>query len=170
MDGPCIISLVRSLVPAGSGYHSSVMSEVETKHSCFAMFYPLDATRYLCYLENKTLQPRDFAVLFAMMSFCDTKTARIKFSVSYLAGKIGTSPPNVSTSISRLKKALLVARLKDSRGLDFYMINPYLFSVGSRQRWGFHLKEFMSAFNQEDGEKIVSVASIQDLGDSDTST
>lgn len=143
------------------------MTDRETRHSCFAMFHPLDADRYLCYLEDKRLQPRDFAVLYAMMSFCDTKTGRVRFSVLYMAKRLCTSASNVSTSLSRLKKVFAIAQLKDSKGVFFYMINPYLFSVGSRQKWGLLLKQFISVFNDEEGKEINTIASDVQLMDPD---
>jgi hypothetical protein len=114
------------------------------------MFHPLASRDCLSLVSDRTLLQRDFAVLFAMMAYCDTTTGRIKFMGKALAETFRVAPGNISTSISRLKKARVVAAFVDSMGEKYYMINPYYFSVGRRQKWGHSLVRFMSAFNNEE--------------------
>lgn len=123
------------------------MSATDSDHLSFAMFHPLAAKDYLALITDRTLLQRDFAVLFAMMCHCDTMTGRVKFMVKTLAETFSVTPGNISTSISRLKKAKLVALLVDTNGERYYMVNPYCFSVGRKQRWGAQLVRFMSAFD-----------------------
>lgn len=85
-------------------------------------------------------------MLFAMMSLCDPRTARIKFMVKNLADDLGVNPTSISASLSRLKKIMLVAQFVERNGDKYYMINPYVFSVGRKQRWGLLLQKFLSAF------------------------
>lgn len=127
------------------------MSDLESNHLCFAMFHPLASKDCLSFVTDRTLMQRDFAVLFAMMSHCDTTTGRVKFMGKALAETFRVAPGNISTSISRLKKAKIVAAFTDSTGEKYYMINPYYFSVGRRQKWGHSLIRFMSAFDDENG-------------------
>lgn len=144
------------MLPLGYGitlplnaHYTCVMSESDSSHLAFCMFHPLGAKDYLNLVTDRTLLQRDFAVLYAMMSHCDTLTGKVKFMVKTLAKTFAVTPGNISTSISRLKKAKMVALFVDSNGDRYYMINPYLLSVGRKQRWGHSLVRFMSAFDDE---------------------
>jgi hypothetical protein len=64
--------------------------------------------RLLLLVRQKRLQPRDLVVVRALQ-MCMCKAAgrdqgRIKASAAYLAELSGTSPPHVSTSLTRLRK------------------------------------------------------------------
>ena len=130
----------------GENENRSQISDGE-KHLCFGMIHFLDAIRYIPYLKERKLQPRDFAVLFALMTRCDSKTGKIKFTVNGLASEIGFNPTSLSASLKRLKSALMIANVQERDGERFYLINPYLFSVGRRQKWGHLVKLFNEAFS-----------------------
>lgn len=118
----------------------------ETKHLSFALLHISEANKFLRYVKEKQINQRDICVLFAMMSLCDPRTARIKFMVKNLADDLGVNPTSISASLSRLKKIMLVAQFAERNGDKYYMINPYVFSVGRKQRWGLLLQKFLSAF------------------------
>lgn len=88
-------------------------------------------------------------MLFAMMSLCDPKTARIRFMVKNLADELGVNPTSISASLSRLKKAMLIAQFMENNGDKYYMVNPYIFSIGRKQRWGLLVQKFFSAFSDD---------------------
>ena len=112
----------------------------------FGLFHVSEGEKITNHIKNKTILQRDVAVLFAMMSKVDTRTGRIRFVVKNLAAEFDVQPSSISASLSRLKKAMLVATFKEYNGDKYYMVNPYLFSVGTKQRWGLFTQKFLSAF------------------------
>jgi hypothetical protein len=129
-------------VPPSAADADAVAVAKTDGHSGFCMFHPLEARKYFAQIKRRELMPRDFAVLFAVLSLCDTKTGRVRFIIQELGEELGMHPTVVSSSIRRLKKHLLIANCVDPDGDRYYLINPYLLSVGRRQRWGLLLKRF----------------------------
>lgn len=119
----------------------------DNKHSDFAFFHLIESKNLIKLLKDRKLQPRDFAVLFAIMSQCNTKTGEIRFMVKTLAQQIDMNPTSFSNSLKRLKENFLIATVLSHSGDKFYLINPYLFSVGRKQKWGHLLKLFTEAIN-----------------------
>lgn len=119
----------------------------DNKHSDFAFFHLIESRNLIKLLKDRKLQPRDFAVLFAIMSQCNTKTGEIRFMVKTLAQQINMNPTSFSNSLKRLKENFLIATVLSYSGDKFYLINPYLFSVGRKQKWGHLLKLFTEAVN-----------------------
>jgi len=94
-------------------------------------------------LKEKRLQPRDLAVLVAMLSNADWRSGRIKTTARGLAEQMGIQQSNCTTSISRLRAAMLVSHVYNVRtGDSYYLINPYVASVGSPQRRGMLMQQF----------------------------
>lgn len=112
----------------------------------FALFHVTDCEKVIQLVKDRTLLQRDVAVLFAIMSKIDTRTARARFLVKNLAIEFNVQSSSISASLSRLKKAMLIATFMEYNGDKYYMVNPHLFSVGTKQRWGLYLKKFVSAF------------------------
>ena len=119
----------------------------DNKHSDFALFHLIESKKLVKLVKNRELQPRDFAVLFAIMTQCDVKTGEIRFMVKTLSEQINMNPTSFSNSLKRLKANFLVATIVKHSGDKYYLINPYLFSVGRRQKWGHLLKTFTEAVN-----------------------
>ena len=130
----------------GESNHYPVMSFSDRENSVFCMFHSLEAQKYFGQIKKRELQPRDFLVLFAMMSVCDTKTGKIKFAVQSLAEEIGMNKTTFSNSIKRLKVNLIIAFILEENGEKYYIINPYLVSVGGKGKWAFTLKKFAKVF------------------------
>lgn len=128
--------------------------ESEDKHLAFGLFHVNEARLWLHKIKDRSLNLRDMTLLFAMMSLANTKTGMIRFTIKELALDLGVNPTSLSASLSRLKKQCMVATLKGDHGDRYYMINPYLFSVGSKKNWGFMLKRFKSAFNADTANAI----------------
>jgi len=110
------------------------------------MFHTLEAQRYFGQIKKRDLQPRDFLVLFAMISLCNTKTGKVRFIAQDLAEELGINKTTLSNSIKRLKTNLIVASILEDDGEKYYMINPYLVSVGRKQKWGHMVNKFAKAF------------------------
>lgn len=84
---------------------------------------------------------------------------------------MGVNATSISASLSRLKKVMLIAQFAetDEQGRPwgkYYMINPYVFSVGRKQRWGLLLQKFLSAFDQDLTSDYV-LSETSDLQDDD---
>lgn len=119
------------------------------KHVAFGLFHINESRSWLHKIKDRRLNLRDIATLFAMMSLVNTKTGMIRFTIKDLASDLGVNPTSLSASLSRLKKECIVATVRGEHGDRYYMINPYLFSVGTRKSWGFMLQRFKSAFSPE---------------------
>ena len=144
----------RTLAVTTSGYHDPVIpdhwedcwgGEFKTGRG-FALFHVFECEKVIELVKNKVLNQRDISVLFAIMSKIDTRTGRARFVVKNLATEFGVNATSISASISRLKKAVLIATFTEYSGDKYYLVNPYLFSVGTKQRWGLFVQKFSSAF------------------------
>jgi hypothetical protein len=114
----------------------------------FGFFHFSECKKLIDMVKNRQVRLSDVGVLFALMSLVNMRSGRIKFLVKNMAEELNYTPHAVSLALSRLKKVCLVASFTERNGDKYYMINPYLFSVGSRQRWGLSIKKFFSAFNE----------------------
>lgn len=121
------------------------IQERQDKHLCFAMFHIIEADNLVGKIGDRSIELRDVAVLFAMMSCCDYKTGKVRFALKTLAKRLNIREANLSASIKRLKKEFLVASVVEYNGDKYYIINPHLFSVGRKQKWGHLLSLFTEA-------------------------
>ena len=118
------------------------------RYSCFAMFHIHEADSFVSKICERKIELRDTAVLFAMMATCNHKTGKVKFVAKALAKRLNITETNLSASIKRLKKEFLIALILEPNGEKYYIINPYLFSVGRKQKWGHLLSLFTKAINE----------------------
>jgi hypothetical protein len=73
---------------------------------------------------------------------------RIKASVEHLAELSGTKPPNIHTTLTRLRKEYLLVRCRNRRsGEVFYLLDPHLFAIGRAQKEGHLWAQFKEAFD-----------------------
>jgi Tfp pilus assembly protein PilX len=94
-------------------------------------------------VKSKTLQPRDLAVLIALLGNVNWRSGRAQITPNGLAQQLGILDSNCRASISRLRKQLLISRIVDRyTGESFFLINPYLASVGGPQRRGHLWQQF----------------------------
>ena len=114
---------------------------------CFGMIHFHEARRCVDLLQDRKIEYRDLAVLFVMISMCDENNCELRFSVKDLAAKIKMNQTSLSNSLKRLKSNLLIASTVKNCGDKFYLVNPYLFSVGRKQKWGHLVSLFIEAVN-----------------------
>jgi DNA-binding transcriptional ArsR family regulator len=114
---------------------------------CFGMFHFHEARKCTELLAERKIEYRDLAVLFVLISMCDENNCELRFSVKDLAAKIKMNQASLSNSLKRLKSNLLIASTVKNYGDKYYLINPYLFSVGRKQKWGHLVKLFTEAVN-----------------------
>lgn len=140
----------KALAVTAFDHHEDVVFEEEfdrgEEGGSFAFFHFHEAAKLIQLVQEKKLANRDITILLAIMSKINVRTGRAKFMVKNLAAEFNTSASSISASISRLKKEFVVASFVEYSGDKYYMVNPYLLSVGSKQRWGLAVRTFFSAF------------------------
>jgi predicted transcriptional regulator len=93
--------------------------------------------------RDPDLQPRDLAVLMAIIGQMNHKTGRVHETTSSLARKCDLRQSNVALSISRLKKKCLIINRYDKNLCAYYMlVNPMLASVGGPKTRAIARKQF----------------------------
>lgn len=97
-------------------------------------------------LADKRLQPRDLAVLMALLANMNWRSGRVDMTQRALAEQLNIRETNVGSSIKRLREEQLIARAVDkASGRRYFLINPRLASVGSPQRRGHLFQQFEEA-------------------------
>jgi hypothetical protein len=97
-------------------------------------------------VKDRRLQPRDMAVVMGMLSHASWQSGKIAVNAARLAEELGMVDKHVISSISRLRKELVITKLLDeTSGLPYYLLNPMMFSVGGLQRRGYLWKLFVES-------------------------
>ncbi len=97
-------------------------------------------------LAAKRLLPRDLAVFMAVLAKVNWRSGRANVTQRALAEQMGIPETHCGTSIRRLRKELLLARVFDREsGHNYFLINPRLAWVGSAQRRGHLFQQFDEA-------------------------
>ena len=92
-------------------------------------------------LRDRRLQPRDAAVLMGLLSHVSWRSGKARVSAGHLAKELGMIDKHVISSITRLRKELVVTKLLEE-GLPYYLLNPWMFSVGAAQQRGYFKRLF----------------------------
>lgn len=104
-----------------------------------------DAETVFAAVARKDLQPMDFAVLWALMHHMD-RLGRVRITTSGLAELLGFSVSACSRSLTRLRRQTLLAKVYDRKTGDiYYLINPFVASIGGSQRRGHLWAQFKAA-------------------------
>lgn len=121
----------------------------DEKLSGFVMCYTDQMRAMLSRLKARDLKPRDLAVLFALLGFYNPKTGLCHVTVKYLSEVVGANLTDVSGSIGRLKKSLMVATYVDKvSGQRSLFLNPFMFVSGGGPKRAFLQTRFMSLINE----------------------
>lgn len=129
-----------------TGLNFDPLEPVTDGTSYFGFIHLHELKKHEELLKDRKLNYRDITVLLLMMGRCNAKTGKVKFIVKKFAEDISMNATSLSACIANLKKAMLIATFIEEDGEKYYMINPYIFSVGKKQRWGFCVQKFFSAF------------------------
>lgn len=106
----------------------------ETK---FVKAHQVEIERALDLVAERKLELRDMAVMWALVAYANWRTGRIRVTAQKLAERLGMQETHVVSSITRLRKQLLLTRGTDPHdGTSFYLLNPYLVSTGTTQTKG----------------------------------
>ena len=97
----------------------------------------------------RRLMPSDCSVLIALMCYMDKSTHKAKVTHAQLARDLGAGRSNITASVTRLRREMLVASHYDRvTGERYFMLNPHLFSTGKTERRPVLFKKFMELINE----------------------
>lgn len=108
----------------------------------------VDAEKAFAAVAAKDLTPGDLAIFLVLMHHMD-RAGKVRVAVSTVASLLGYHPNSCSRALARLRKQELVAKGFDPRtGEHYFLLNPFVASVGSGQRRGHLWKQFEAALDK----------------------
>jgi hypothetical protein len=114
----------------------------------WAMAHFEELERCVSLVGERKLQPRDMAVLVALMSHINPVTGKVEVTAKKLAEGLAMAYTDTVGSITRLRKELVVTRLVDDRsGVPYYLLNPHVVSVGTGKERGYLWKRFSDSLS-----------------------
>lgn len=98
-------------------------------------------------IAQRTLQPRDAAVMFALMSHTSTHSGKISVTSAGLAQDLQMQEADIRASLSRLKRQHLLRLISNrATGERYYRLNPWLVRSSAKGGlFGLACKEFQEA-------------------------
>jgi hypothetical protein len=109
----------------------------------FVMVHQRDLDSTIALIGERRLELRDAAVFLVLLNYVNWRSGRASVSAKYIAERLNVKLPVAVSAITRLKKENLVSRVIDQRtGERYFLVNPYLASVGGPQRRGHLWQQF----------------------------
>jgi hypothetical protein len=122
------------------------MNPKEGGHEEFLMVHKRDLDSVIDLVKARKLELRDMAVFNALMAEMEVASGKVKVSATYLAERLGVKLPVCVSSLTRLRKELLISKVRDKRsGSTYFLLNPYVASVGGPQRRGHLWQQFQES-------------------------
>ena len=119
------------------------MKSKEDGQEGFVMVHQQDLDSAISLVGARRLELRDMAVFMALMAYMNWRSGRVPITAKALAERLQIHLPTCVSSLTRLKKEMLVTRVVDrNTGENYYLLNPYVASVGSPQRRGLLWAQF----------------------------
>lgn len=119
------------------------MKSKEEGQEGFVMVHQRDLESAISLVATRKLELRDMAVFMALMAHMNWRSGRVPITAKALAERLGIKLPVCVSSLTRLKKEMMVARVVDrNSGDNYYLLNPYVASVGGPQRRGLLWAQF----------------------------
>lgn len=104
-----------------------------------------DLESVLAAVARRDLEPRDLAVLVCLISFMD-RMGKVRSTSAAVAAQLGVSPSLVGKSITRLRTQAIIAKVYDNKsGETYFLVNPYVASIGGPQRRNHLWMQFKAA-------------------------
>ncbi|NBW77014.1 MAG: hypothetical protein EBR34_14630 [Sphingomonadaceae bacterium] len=104
-----------------------------------------DLEGLLAALARRDLQHRDISVLLAMISRMD-RTGKVRVTALALAEQLEMAHTVCIGSISRLRKHAVLVKVYDRQsGSHYFILNPYVASIGGPQTRGHLWAQFKAA-------------------------
>jgi len=122
------------------------MKSKEEGQEGFVMVHQRDLESAISLVAARKLELRDMAVFMGLMAHMNWRSGRVPITAKALAERLGIKLPVCVSSLTRLKKEMLVARVVDrNSGDNYYLLNPYVASVGGPQRRGLLWAQFKAS-------------------------
>lgn len=104
-----------------------------------------DAEAVFAAVARKSLLPMDGFVFWGLVHHMD-RFGKVRITTNALAELLGFNPQATSRSITRLRRQMMVAKVYDRKtGEHYFLLNPYVASVGGPQRRGHLWAQFQAA-------------------------
>lgn len=117
----------------------------------FVMVHQRDLDSTIALLGQRKLELRDAAVFLTLLNYVNWRSGRAHVTAKYIAERLSIQLPVCVSAITRLKREGLVSRVMDQRtGENYYLVNPYLASVGGPQRRGHLWAQFHASLDEPD--------------------
>ena len=122
------------------------MKSKEDGQEGFVMVHQRDLESAISLVATRKLELRDMAVFMGLMAHMNWRSGRVPITAKALAERLGIKLPVCVSSLTRLKKEMMVARVVDrNSGDNYYLLNPYVASVGGPQRRGLLWAQFKAS-------------------------
>ena len=122
------------------------MKSKEEGQEGFVMVHQRDLESAISLVATRKLELRDMAVFMGLMAHMNWRSGRVPITAKALAERLGIKLPVCVSSLARLKKEMMVARVVDrNSGDNYYLLNPYVASVGGPQRRGLLWAQFKAS-------------------------
>lgn len=122
------------------------MKSKEEGQEGFVMVHQRDLESAISLVATRKLELRDMAVFMGLMAHMNWRSGRVPITAKALAERLGIKLPVCVSSLTRLKKEMMVARVVDrNSGDNYYLLNPYVASVGGPQRRGLLWAQFKAS-------------------------
>ena len=109
----------------------------------FVMVHQRDLDSTIALLGERKLELRDAAVFLVLLNYVNWRSGRAHVSTRFIAERLQVKLPVAVSAITRLRKENLVRRVVDRRtGEAYFLINPFLASVGGPSRRGHIWQQF----------------------------
>jgi hypothetical protein len=131
-----------------SALTDETVEEELLKGSNFARIGIQEALKLAKLAKQKNIESRDVLVIFAMMSMTDWRDGKCKATNQGIAEELGWDVTQVSRSMMRLKKALIIVPVKEHKTKQrIHLFNPRLLIYGTGKRRGYLIKKYHEAIH-----------------------
>ena len=115
----------------------------EREQEDFVMLHRQGREACVALLQERKLQPRDLAVLWAMTLHLNWRSGRMRVTASHLAKETKMDVSVVVNSLKRLRDNLVISKVyEETTGETYFLFNPWYVSAGSSKRRGHAQQQF----------------------------
>lgn len=115
----------------------------EREQEDFVMLHRQGREACVALLQERKLQPRDLAVLWAMTLHLNWRSGRMRVTASHLAKETKMDVSVVVNSLKRLRDNLVISKVyEEATGESYFLFNPWYVSAGSSKRRGHAQQQF----------------------------
>lgn len=115
----------------------------EREQEDFVMLHRQGREACVALLQERKLQPRDLAVLWAMTLHLNWRSGRMRVTASHLAKETKMDVSVVVNCLKRLRDNLVISKVyEETTGETYFLFNPWYVSAGSSKRRGHAQQQF----------------------------